>query len=76
MKMLENMEVKEPLTKKEVLEKAMPVLVGMHEDKEEYPVTDLARYTKLIDVARNQHIKDYIPEVWEIIEKEYNDIAI
>ena len=32
--------------------------------------------TKLIDVARNQHIKDYIPEVWEIIEKEYNDIAI
>ena len=76
MKMLENMEVKEPLTKKEVLEKAMPVLVGMHDDKEEYPLIELARRTKLLDIARNQHIKDYIPELWELIEKDYNDIAV
>ena len=35
----------------------------MHDDKEEYPLIELARRTKLLDIARNQHIKDYIPRV-------------
>ena len=33
----------------------------------------LARTTKLFDMARNQHIKDYIPEVYSCIKAEYNE---
>ncbi len=33
----------------------------------------LARTTKLFDMARKQHIKDYIPEVYSCIKAEYNE---
>ena len=26
------------------------------------------------DTARNQHIKDFIPEVWKIVKEEYESI--
>ena len=45
-------------------------------DKEEYNPKDLARATKMFDKARNQHCKDYLPEVWDIIKGEYHDIQV
>ena len=45
-------------------------------DKEEYNPVHLARATKRFDIVRNQHIKDYIPEVYEIIKKDYNDLQV
>ena len=35
-----------------------------------------ANATKRLDISRKQHIKDYIPELWEVIEKDYNDIQV
>ena len=35
-----------------------------------------ANATKRFDISRKQHIKDYIPELWEVIEKDYNDIQV
>jgi hypothetical protein len=32
--------------------------------------------TKRFDKARRQHIKDFIPEIWEIIKEEYNAVQL
>lgn len=45
-------------------------------DEEFNGIWKLANVTKRFDKARNQHIKDYIPELWEIMQEEYNDIRI
>lgn len=37
-----------------------------------YWVSEFAKATRNFDKARNQHIKDYIPELWPIIEPYYN----
>jgi MoaA/NifB/PqqE/SkfB family radical SAM enzyme len=44
------------------------------EDNREYPLHSLVRNTKRFDKVRDQHIKDYIPEVWEIIKEKYNEL--
>jgi len=44
------------------------------EDDREYPVKNLAEMTWKFDTARNQHIKDFIPEVWKIVKEEYESI--
>ena len=48
----------------------------MLNDKEQYNPIHLARATKRFDKVRNQHIKDYIPEIYEIIKKDYDDLQI
>lgn len=52
------------------------VITRILDDDVEYQIERLAMITKRFDIARNQHIKDYIPEVWEIIEEAYNDLRI
>jgi len=44
------------------------------EDDREYPVKNLAEMTWNFDTVRNQHIKDFIPEVWKIVKEEYESI--
>lgn len=34
------------------------------------------RHTKILDESRKHHIKDYLPELWELIEEEYNAVQI
>lgn len=34
------------------------------------------KHTKILDNSRNQHIKDYIPEIWELIKEDYNALQI
>lgn len=41
-------------------------------DDEEYDIMDFAEATFRLDWSRQQHIKDYIPELWELLEPYYN----
>ncbi len=56
--------------------RVIPALYQMLNDKEQYNPIHLARATKRFDKVRNQHIKDYIPEIYEIIKKDYDDLQI
>ena len=58
------------------LKKIIPAIEQAMADKEEYHPKHLARATKMFDKARNQHCKDYLPEVWDIIKEEYHDIQV
>lgn len=33
---------------------------------------NFVRHTKLLDMSRKHHIKDYIPELWELIKEDYD----
>lgn len=54
----------------------LPVINRCLNDTVEYPKKPLAVVTKRYDVARKQHIKNYIPEVWEVIKGEYDAIQL
>ena len=41
-------------------------------DTEEYNPFEFADATFRLDWSRQQHIKDYIPEIWEVIKPYYN----
>lgn len=41
-----------------------------------YSIIDFIRNTKILDNSRNQHIKDYIPEVWDLIKEDYDALQI
>ena len=43
-------------------------------DDRELDTWEFAKVTKMFDKIRKQHIKDYIPEIWEIIKEEYDTI--
>jgi hypothetical protein len=58
------------------LKKIIPAIEQAMADKKEYDPKHLARATKMFDKARNQHCKDYLPEVWDIIKEEYHDIQV
>jgi len=53
-----------------------PCLHLMYNDTEEYDTKELANATKMFDKSRGQHIKDYIPEIWNIIKEDYDAIQI
>ena len=55
------------------LSNIMPTIDRILESDKEYSVKNLAEMTKKFDIARTQHIKDYIPAIWEIIKEEYNE---
>lgn len=57
-------------------ERVLPPLRHALSDDAEYHPKHLARATKRFDKVRNQHIKDYIPQVWDIIKKDYDDLQI
>ena len=42
------------------------------DDSEEYDIMDFAEATFRLDWSRQQHIKDYIPQLWEVIEPYYS----
>ena len=62
--------------KHEQIKKLEPVLLIMYNDDEEYDLKNFVKSTKLFDKSRNQHIKNYIPEVWEIIKGDYDALQI
>ena len=41
-----------------------------------YSIIEFIRHTKILDMSRNQHIKDYIPEIWELIQEDYDALQI
>jgi sulfatase maturation enzyme AslB (radical SAM superfamily) len=41
-------------------------------DTTEYSIHKFVRHTKILDQSRNQHIGDYIPELWKLIKSKYN----
>ena len=49
-------------------------LIRLRNDTFEPSNYDLALHTKLFDTARQHHIKDYLPEVYEDIKETYDDI--
>lgn len=53
-----------------------PILNRCLNDSIEYPIRSLAYNTKRYDVVRNQHIKDYIPKLWELIQEDYDALQI
>ncbi len=57
-------------------ERVLPALRNILSDKIEYHPKHLARATKRFDIVRNQHIRDYIPEIWDIIQKDYDDLQV
>jgi MoaA/NifB/PqqE/SkfB family radical SAM enzyme len=59
---------------KHSLSNIIPTIDRILEDDREYPVKNLAEMTKKFDIARTQHIKDFIPEVWKIVKEEYDVI--
>jgi len=61
---------------KQTANNIIPTIDRILEDDREYGLTQLARYTKILDKNRKQHIKDFIPEIWEIIREEYDAIQL
>ena len=56
--------------------RVLPALRHALSDDVEYHPKHLARATARFDKVRNQHIKDYVPQVWDIIKKDYNDLQV
>jgi MoaA/NifB/PqqE/SkfB family radical SAM enzyme len=54
----------------------IPAIDTILTDDREFGLAHLARNTKILDKIRKQHIKDYIPEIWEIIKEEYNQQSL
>lgn len=75
-KMIEDIPLSGSISRTQVKQKAMPALERIYADKEEYSLQNLARHTKIIDTVRKQHIKDYVPEVWDFIKEEYHAIQL
>lgn len=69
-KLLDNIDAGS-LNRTHMKKKILPVLENLYYDDREFNLRAFAHYTKVIDTARNQHIKDYIPEIWEIIKDVY-----
>ena len=75
MRILDDMD-KGDLNRTHIKKKVIPVLERLYYDDREFPIADLAHRTKIVDKSRNQHIKDYIPEVWDFIKEEYDAIQL
>ena len=75
-KMIEDIPLSGSISRTQVKLKVLPVLERMYEDKEEYSPQHIALHTKIIDTVRKQHIKDYVPEVWDFIKEEYDAIQL
>lgn len=75
-KMIEDIPLSGSISRTQVKLKVFPALERMYEDKEEYSPQHIARHTKIIDTVRKQHIKDYVPEVWDFIKEEYHAIQL
>ena len=56
--------------------RVLPALRHALSDDVEYHPKHLARATARFDKVRNQHIKDYVPKVWDIIKEDYNDLQV
>lgn len=75
-KMIEDIPLSGSISRTQVKLKALPALERIYADDEEYSPQHIAQHTKIIDTVRKQHIKDYIPEVWDFIKEEYNAIQL
>ena len=71
-KLMLNEEYKDWILNPNTITNIIPVIDRILEDDREYSLYPLAMNTKRFDKARQQHIKDYIPEIWEIIKKDYS----
>lgn len=75
-KMIEDMDLPKSISRDHVKNKALPILQRIYDDSTVYDPMELARNTKIIDTVRKQHVKDYVPEVWDFIKEEYNAIQL
>ena len=75
-KMIEDIPLSGSISRTQVKLKALPALERIYADDEEYSPQHIARHTKIIDTVRKQHIKDYVPEVWDFLKEEYHAIQI
>ena len=57
-------------------ETVVPVLEDALNDTTTYDMFKFVDATKRFDKVRNQHIKDYIPYVWDIIKNDYERIVL
>jgi len=46
------------------------------QDTKQDSIIKFVRHTKILDKSRKQHIKNYIPELWEVISKDYLALQI
>ncbi len=47
------------------------VLIRLRNDTTQHDMKSLIDITKRFDIVRQQHIKDFIPEIWEIMDHSY-----
>ena len=47
------------------------VLIRLRNDTTQYSMEPLIDITKRFDIVRRQHIKDFIPDIWEIMDHSY-----
>lgn len=64
------------LKRSDMKKKVIPVLERLYYNDREISPVHLAKHTKILDKSRNQHIKDYIPEVWDFIKEEYDALPL
>ena len=64
------------LNRTHMKKKIIPVLENLYHDDREFNIRAFSKRTKIIDNSRKQHIKDYIPEVWDFIKEEYDAIRL
>ena len=64
------------LNRTHMKKKIIPVLENLYHDDREFNIRAFSKRTKIIDNSRKQHIKDYIPEVWDFIKEEYDAIQL
>lgn len=51
----------------------IPVIQRCLDDDIEYNISSFVDMTRRVDKIRKHHIKDYIPQVWDIIKNEYEN---
>lgn len=64
------------LNRTHMKKKIIPVLENLYHDDREFNIRAFSKRTKIIDNSRKQHIKDYVPEVWDFIKEEYDAIRL
>lgn len=54
----------------------LPVLYNLINDDTEYDINPFIENTKRFDTVRNQHIKDYLPQIYSIIKDDYDNLQL
>ena len=69
---LETMVYPDNINKDKQLSLIIPTLERIQTNNTIVSTASFAKRTKILDLSRKQHIKDYIPEIWDIIKEDYD----